>query len=241
VVARIKVNVTKFININSLPRYLQLSVEVCRQLRSNTTSREKIMATNSRGEVSQFDFEDLANQLMEQGHAASPADLHGCLCGLLAAGASHQAEAGLVGLGRALDLDLHGELAEQAMALHVATAVSLEDDEFGFYPLLLDDNADLVSRTAALAGWCRSFLAGYAQVTATETAPGGTPPGDSSEILRDLAAIAQADLDDIVEDEEGERSYAELSEYIRFAALNAYLDMLAQRVEGNGHGGPQLH
>ena len=202
------------------------------------------MSTNSRGEVSQFDFEDLANQLMEQGHAVSPADLHGCLCGLLAAGASHEAEAGLQGLDRALGVDLHGELAEQVMALHVVTAASLENDEFDFYPLLLDDDADLASRTAALAGWCRSFLAGYVQGGgAAGGLQAGALPEDSSEILRDLAAIAQADLDDIVEDEESERSYAELAEYIRVAALNAYLDTVAQ--SGQGPSGepaaPRLH
>ena len=201
------------------------------------------MSTNSRGEVSQFDFEDLANQLVEQGHEASPADLHGCLCGLLAAGISHQAEAGLQGLGRALGVDLHGELAEQVMALHTVTAASLEDEEFDFYPLLLDDAADLASRTAALAGWCRSFLAGYAQGGAMTGAQPDALPGDSSEILRDLAAIAQADLDDIVDDEESERSYAELTEYIRFAALNAYLDTMAHSVESRpgDPGAPQLH
>ncbi|MEE4145610.1 MAG: UPF0149 family protein [Halieaceae bacterium] len=202
------------------------------------------MSTNSRGEVSQFDFEDLANQLMEQGHAVSPADLHGCLCGLLAAGGSHNAEAGLQGLDLALGVDLHGELAEQVMALHVVTAASLEDDEFDFYPLLLDDNADLASRTAALAGWCRSFLAGYAQGSGAsgELRPGALP-GDSSEVLADLAAIAQADLDEIVEDEESERSYAELSEYIRFAALNAYLDTIAHASQGSSGdpAAPRLH
>ena len=41
---------------------------------------------------------ELANQLLEQGHDVSPADLHGCLCGLLAAGGSPQGEAGLQGL-----------------------------------------------------------------------------------------------------------------------------------------------
>ena len=150
------------------------------------------MTTNSRGEVSQFDFEELANQLLEQGQAASPADLHGCLCGLLAAGASHQAEAGMDGLNQALDLDLHGELAEQVMALYVVTAQALDNDEFDFYPLLLDDEADIASRTAALAGWCRSFLAGYAQVSAAASRPRAALPGDSSEILQDLAAIAEA-------------------------------------------------
>jgi len=243
VVARNKVNVTKFININSLPSYLQPSVEVCGRHRSDVSPREKKMSTNSRGEVSQFDFEELANQLMEQGHAVSPADLHGCLCGLLAAGVSHQGEAGLQGLDLALGVDLHGELAEQVMALHVATAASWDDEEFDFYPLLLDDNADLASRTAALAGWCSSFLAGYAQGSATQGVQNGAPPGDSGEILRDLAAIAQADLDDILEDEESERSYAELSEYIRFAALNAYLDTIAHGVENRSGkpGAPQLH
>lgn len=182
------------------------------------------MSTNSRGEVSQFDFEELANQLLEQGVSASPADLHGCLCGLLAAGASHEAEVGIAGLNQALDLDVHGELAEQIMALYVATAASLEDDDFDFYPLLHDDSADIFSRTAALAGWCRSFLSGYAQASATRNAQQSTLPGDSREILQDLAAIAEADTDDIAEDEESEKSYAELSEYIRFAALNAYAD-----------------
>lgn len=182
------------------------------------------MSTNSRGEVSQFDFEELANQLLEQGLAASPADLHGCIVGLLAAGASPEAEAGLAGLNQALDLDLHGELAEQMMALYLATALALRDDDFDFYPLLLDDSADLASRTAALAAWCRSFLSGYAQVSAASELQQSALPGDSSEVLSDLAAIAEADPDDIEEDEESERAYAELTEYIRFAALNAYAD-----------------
>ena len=182
------------------------------------------MSTNSRGEVSQFDFEELANQLLEQGSAASPADLHGCIVGLLAAGAGHEAEAGLAALHQSLELDLHGELAEQVMALYVATGLALGDDDFDFYPLLLDDSADLATRTAALSDWCRSFLSGYAHASAAADQQPPALPGDSSEVLRDLAAIAEADTDDIGEDEESERAYAELTEYIRFAALNAYAD-----------------
>ena len=191
------------------------------------------MSTNSRGVVSQFDFEELANQLMEQGLEASPADLHGCLSGLLASGASHEAEAGIDGLVQALDLDLHGELAEQVMALYVATAQCLDNDEYDFYPLLLDDSADIVSRTSALAGWCRSFLAGYTQGSTGAGRQLNVLPGDSSEILRDLAAIAEADLEELAEDEEAEKSYAELTEYIRFAALNAYADNALLRQEEN--------
>ncbi|MCB1701431.1 MAG: UPF0149 family protein [Pseudomonadales bacterium] len=201
------------------------------------------MTTNSRGEVSQFDFEEMSNLLLEQGQAVSPADLHGCLCGLLAAGASHEAEAGIAGLNQALDVDLYGELAEQVMALHVATAQSLEDDEFDFYPLLMDDGADLASRTSALAGWCRSFLAGYAQAGTAGASARSTVPADTNEVLRDLAAIAEVDLDELADDEESEKNYAELAEYIRFAALNAYADRLVsggEHLHGD-HESPRLH
>lgn len=201
------------------------------------------MTTNSRGEVSQFDFEEFANQLMAQGVTSSPADLHGCLCGLLAAGCSHEGEAGIAALNQALDHDLHGELAEQVMALHVATALSLQDDEFDFYPLLMDDSADIVSRTSALAGWCRSFLAGFTQAGAATGRKQSAAPGDSSEILRDLAAIAEADLEGLAEDEETEKNYTELAEYIRFAAINVYLDIAIDGSNGPADQaeGSQLH
>jgi uncharacterized protein YgfB (UPF0149 family) len=243
VVARSKVNVTKFININSLPSFLQQSVEVRRPLCGDFIFREKKMSTNSRGVVSQFDFEELANQLLEQGLTASPADLHGCIAGLLAAGANPQAEAGLAALHQALDLDLYGELAEQVMALYVATGLALVDDDFDFHPLLLDDSADLVSRTEALAGWARSFLSGYAHASAAVDQQTSALPGDSSEVLRDLAAIAEADTDEIEEDEESERAYAELTEYIRFAALNAYADRVPGVAVESARDpqGPELH
>jgi uncharacterized protein YgfB (UPF0149 family) len=162
---------------------------------------------------------------------------------LLAAGASHEAEAGLAALHQSLDLDLHGELAEQVMALYVVTGLALDDDDFDFYPLLLDDSADLVSRTVALAGWCRSFLSGYAQASAAADQQRSGLPGDSSEVLRDLAAIAEADTDDLEDDEESERAYAELTEYIRFAALNAYTDSLLGAAEEKtiDPGGSRLH
>ena len=51
-----------------------------------------------------FDFEEIANHLLEQGVPNSPSEIHGCLCGLLAGGADPSAEAGLDGVSRALSL-----------------------------------------------------------------------------------------------------------------------------------------
>ncbi len=176
------------------------------------------------GDISTFDFDEFAGHLLEQGLQASPAALHGCLCGLLAGGAAPQAEVGLAALSQTLELDLHGELAGQVMQLYTSTAASLQDDEFSFYPLLPDESVDLTVRTAALAVWCESFLAGYAQAAAASDRQPDTLPGDSSEILGDFAAIAQAGVDESEHEEESERSYAELIEYIRFAAINVYTD-----------------
>ncbi len=176
------------------------------------------MFEDREGGVEVFDFDELANHLLEQGLDKSPSELHGCLCGLLAAGSSPQPELGLAALGRALELDLHGELAGQIMQLYQVSAAALEDEEFDFHPLLPDDEVDLQTRTIALTGWCRGFLAGFAQANQ------GQVGADSSEVLTDIAAIAEASVDEEASEDESEGSYMEIVEYLRFAALNAYMD-----------------
>ncbi len=178
------------------------------------------MSDDAPGDGELFDFDEIANQLLEQGLETSPSELHGCISGLLAGGGDQRAEAGLAGLERALELSLHGELAERLLQLYRVTAAALQDEEFDFHPLLPDDNTAIEERTEALAGWCRGFLAGYADASA------GPAGSDSSEILRDFAAIAEAGVDPQAEQEESESSLAELVEYLRFAALNVFMDSL---------------
>lgn len=183
-------------------------------------------------EVGVFDIDELANHLLEQGLESSPSRIHGCLSGLLAAGAPAEAEAGLALLGQAMDLSLHGELAGQVMQLYQVSAAALEDDEFDFHPLLPDDEADIELRTAAVADWASGFLAGFAQVNQAQVSQ------DSSEILRDFAAIAEAAVDEDDDEEESEGAFMEIVEYLRFAALNIFMD---SRVEPGEAGRPSLH
>lgn len=186
------------------------------------------MFDNLPGDTAVFDFDEFANHLLEQGLEASPADLHGCLCGLLAAGGSDQPEAGLAALAQALDLNLHGELAGLVMQLFTVTAAALLDEEFDFHPLLPDDDSTPIeTRAAALAGWCRGFLAGFAQVSAVAGGRADALSSDSSEILRDFAAIAEAEASDEEDEEESEESYAEILEYVRFATLNVFMDSIS--------------
>ena len=191
------------------------------------------MYDDLQGEAGVFDFDELANHLLEQGLEASPAELHGCLTGLLAGGAAPAAEVGLDGLSQALDLHLHGELAGQVLQLYAVTAAALLDEEFDFHPLLPDDEVDIVERTAAMALWCRAFLAGFAHIAAGADRPASTLSEDSSEILKDFAGIAEATVDEDDSEEDLEDSYFELVEYLRFAALNVFMDCHTGTDEGD--------
>ncbi|MDH3993845.1 MAG: UPF0149 family protein [Gammaproteobacteria bacterium] len=185
------------------------------------------MYENFDGEPGVFDFEEIANHMLEQGVESSPATVHGCLCGLLAAGASSEAEVCLDALDQALGLSVHGELAEQVMQLYTVTAAALLDDEFDFYPLLPDDEIDIVERTAEMAAWCKGFLAGFAHVSVGAEKNPPALSEDSGEILKDFAKISQAVIGDQDSEEELENSYMELVEYIRFAALNVFMDLVS--------------
>ncbi|MEM1114093.1 MAG: UPF0149 family protein [Pseudomonadota bacterium] len=188
-------------------------------------------------ETDAVDPEVMANLLWDAGLELSPSQVHGCLTGLLAAGAAPGAESALASVTRVLDADLFGELAGQVMDLYRIIANQLEDEDFDFYPLLPDDEVEIATRTTAMAGWCQSFLAGFAERSGGR----GGLPEDSGEVLGDFAAIAEAvvDDDDSEDDNELEASYLELVEYLRFAALNVYLD---SRVEARtDEEPPSLH
>jgi yecA family protein len=186
-------------------------------------------------EVGIFDFDEMANHLLEQGLATSPSQLHGCLSGLLTAGAEATPEVGLDALAQALDMVAHGELASRLMQLYTVTAAALQDDEFTFHPLLPDDEAELAERTAAMADWCKGFLAGFAQLSVGAQSSASALSEDSGEVLRDIAAIAEAAVDDDESEEDLEESYMELVEYLRFAVLNVYMENLSQS-SGQGSG-----
>ncbi len=189
------------------------------------------MHDNFSDEIGVFDFDEFADHLLDQGVEASPSQLHGCLSGLLSAGAPQEPEYGLDALSQTLNLGLHGELAVRAMQLYSVTADALQDDEFTFHPLLPDEEEDIVLRTAALANWCEGFLAGFAYRIAGEEASGGSLSDEAGEVLRDIAAMAQAEAGPEETEDEAEDSFIELVEYLRVAVVNIFLDSSATVAE----------
>ena len=181
-----------------------------------------------------FDFDDIANQLLAEGAEQSPAYVHGGICGVFAGAGPVVPEDCLAATGQALDLGLHGELAETCVRLADVTRRSLEDEEFDFQPLLPDDDAEIAVRVRALADWCRGFLAAYALMVADTD--GGGLGEETSEILKDMAAIANADHegDGEEQEEEAESHFFELVEYLRFATLNLFMNRLLEQQARDG-------
>jgi yecA family protein len=194
-------------------------------------------------DIGVFDFDEFADHLLDQGAQVSPAQLHGCISGLLGAGASTEPEYGLDALEQTLSLHLHGEFADRVMQLYSFTALALGDEGFSFLPLLPDDEEDIALRTTALASWCDGFLAGFAyQVTAADSSASAMSQ-DAAEVLSDIAAMAQAVATEDESEDEAEDSFSELVEYLRVAVVNIFLDCSANTEAGmppSGAGRP-LH
>jgi len=174
-------------------------------------------------------FDEVANALLEQGELVSPAELHGCLCGLLGGGFTGDDSALIVQLEKTVDVTLHGSLADAVTTLRQDAVTAITDGDLDFTLLLPEEDLELEQRIAAMATWCRGFLSGFAQARVTADAAGQAVATDSAEALRDFAAIAQAATDDEEsEADEREGHYLELLEYLRVAAMNVILDALPE-------------
>ena len=156
---------------------------------------------------------DVAQASQRLGLGATPSELHGALCGWLAAGgadvpawpAKVLADDALVAPDPDSPLDV----------LRTVTVQQLQDREFAFELLLPEGGAALVERTDALFDWCRSFLGGFG--LASSQRPALSEEGE--EALQDLARLAQASSEQFDSGDEDEDALAEIEEFVRVAVL----------------------
>lgn len=138
----------------------------------------------------------------------SASECHGLLCGLLAV---HAGEARSLFARLAVDAESPPELLG---TLYEETLGQMDDEALDFHLLLPGDDADLVTRTRALAEWCDGFVYG--------AGAGGRKaanlPAESAEFLRDAMNIARADAAS-ASGEGDEAALAELIEYVRMGVL----------------------
>jgi uncharacterized protein YgfB (UPF0149 family) len=162
------------------------------------------------------DWTDVASAATRLSLASTPAELHGALCGWLAAGGEDAAAwPALVMADESLPAPDSGDALDR---LRSASAAQLGDTDFGFQLLLPDEAAPVAERAGAMFDWCRAFLGGFGLAVADRKLS-----EEGEEALGDIANLAAARVDDV--DPEGdEESLAEIEEYLRMAVLLLHAD-----------------
>ncbi len=163
------------------------------------------------------DFDEVADRLVELGCSGHPSEIHGLLCGLLAAGqrlktAQWVKQVSELCGGKALD----AAATEVVNRLYTVSLNQLEMADFAIRLLLPDEDNAIDQRAEALGTWCAAFLSGFG-----EGVKGATLSQEVKEVLRDFAEIAkiQSAID---ESDEAERDFLEVSEYVKMALITVF-------------------
>lgn len=177
--------------------------------------------------IRSLDFDDTSDLFVALGAHSSPSEVHGLLAGQLAAGKRMTDKQWLAEAQDLMDAD-KGFAADDEEAVHCIyanTLAALADDDFGFYPLLPDEDAELEIRLSCLAAWCQGFMAGFALVEKSIASLSDTV----NDALHDMAAITQVGLDDDeAADSAADDDYMQLVEYVRLAAMNIFVEYAAE-------------
>ena len=171
-----------------------------------------------------MNFEQAASLLEQHEVMATPAEMHGVLCGLLCGGVALDADS-WQGEFNSLVIDgytfaapirqwLDGLFQQTLQALLSQSGLSL---------LLPDDEEPMPVRLACLTEWTQAFLAGFAVM---QRELGGIS-AELQEMIEDLSNITQLDTDGEVADED-ESSYLVLYEHLKLAVMMAF-DECGQR------------
>ena len=168
-----------------------------------------------------LDFDLIADVFVSESITASPAELHGQLCGYLASGVTLPLEDWLTMVAEFCDIEGWKEEASRVaiVELYTATLTLLQNGEFALVPCISDEDADLCERGATLSKWAHGFLAGYGL-----SGQKNTLSDDTKQVLRDFANISgmQADMRALEDNNDNEADLTELVEYVRLSAMMLY-------------------
>lgn len=171
------------------------------------------------------EFERWANVFAAHKAFSHPAELHGVLCGRLAAGSRIEKQEWLsmvcehMGLAENA-MEESDELAPFMSNAYEQTLAQFQSSDMNFHLLLPDDDYAMEQRLEALVTWVRGFLEGMA-LAAGESL--GQAPDEIRELIEDMVAISQ-----LAEEEEGddetEQQLLEITEYVRLGALTVFTE-----------------
>ncbi len=168
-----------------------------------------------------LDFDLIADVFVAESIAASPAELHGQLCGYLASGVTLLLEDWLSMVVNFCDIEGWKNDSSRAVIveLYTATLTLFQNGEYALVPSISDEDADLCERGVTLSQWAHGFLAGYGL-----SGQKNTLSDETKQILRDFANISamQAEMEAMENNNDNEMDLTELVEYVRLSSMMMY-------------------
>ncbi|ADZ89980.1 UPF0149 family protein [Marinomonas mediterranea] len=179
------------------------------------------MATPTEVLKDALDFDSIADVFVTESISASPAELHGQLCGYLASGVSLSLEHWLAMVVEFCDIESWKEADSRAaiVELYNATLTLLQNGEYALEPSIADDDSELSVRGMTLSQWAHGFLAGYGLSGKKDNLS-----DDTKQVLQDFANISamQSEMKDLEDNNDNEADLTELIEYVRLSAMMLY-------------------
>jgi uncharacterized protein YgfB (UPF0149 family) len=174
--------------------------------------------------ASYINYAQVQRLLSESRAVTEPAEAHGTLAGALCATGAYRLEDWLAEI--LPEGDAPGAVAQLLRGIYNETCAALAGTEMQFELLMPDDEESLERRTEALALWCNGFVYGLG----TSGAPDPQRlPGEAGEIVRDLAQIMRAGVDEREGPEANEAALAELVEFVRVGVQLVFEELGALR------------
>ena len=170
-----------------------------------------------------IEFAKADEQWMDDNCFQSPSALQGWLTGHLAAGVRPSRSQWLKEAQQYLELESSpsDKLKHLLESLHDEVLFSLMSEDMNYQLLLpTDEDADIEEQVECLAQWSKGFLDGFG----ASGIKSGNLKDDVVEVLRDLDAFSQANIEDPTSPD-NELIYAELSEHARISALTVFYSM----------------
>ncbi len=153
------------------------------------------------------------------------AEAHGSLTGALCATDNYRLEDWLAEI--LPEGTTPGQAAVASLRqLYEATRGALIGTQMQFDLLVPDDEEPIEQRTEALTLWCNGFIYGLGSGGAQDPE---RLPGDAGEIVRDLAQIMRAGIDEREAVEVNESALSELVEFVRVGVQVVFEELRALR------------
>ncbi|TBR43512.1 YecA family protein [Marinomonas agarivorans] len=170
-----------------------------------------------------LDFDLLADVFVTESIAASPAELHGQLCGYLASGVSLPLEDWLKMVVEFCELEKWQQEDSRTaiVELYSSTIQLFKNGEYALDPVMADEDSSLANRGFTLAEWAHGFLAGYGLSGRKEDIS-----IDAQNVLKDFANISamKSEMKTLEDNNDNEKDLMELIEYVRLSAMMLYAE-----------------